>query len=316
MKITLASLVLSSVACLAGADTLTTASHRPDLKIRLHHTEPATPSVDVPILFIHGSSFPSAVSFDFRMQGQSWMDWMAAKGRDVYALDFLGYGLSDRYPEMQQASTAPLGRAENAEVDIGHAVNLILARTGKAKVTLIAHSWGGAVAARYASLHPTKVDRLVLFAGITIRDEITPREQVSVGWEELTPVQRIASMNALAPVPQRPQLHPDVFAHWGALWLKSASASTHVRFPSGPSQDVDDFRHGQRLYDPGRIVAPTLLVRGEWDRYPDDADEQRLLRELVHSARKHYVVIPKGTHVMHLEHARHDLYEAVLQFLQ
>jgi pimeloyl-ACP methyl ester carboxylesterase len=315
MKKTIASLALCALACQAGAETLTTMSHRPGLNIRLRHTLPATPSVDAPVLFIHGSSFPSGLAFDFPMDGQSWMDWMAAQGADVYALDFLGYGLSDRYPEMEQAGIEPLGRAQDAAVDIGHAVDLILARTGKSRVTLIAHSWGGSVAARYASLTPEKVDKLVLFAGITVRDDATKRESVAAGWEELTPSQRISSMNELAPVAERPQLHPDVFAHWGPLWLQSAKASSHVRFPSGPSQDVDDFRHGQRLYDPARIVAPTLLVRGEWDSYPDHADAQRLLREMVRSTHKQYVVIPKGTHVLHLEHARHELYVKVFEFL-
>jgi pimeloyl-ACP methyl ester carboxylesterase len=303
------------VAVTAQAEVLATPSHVPGLQIRLRHTPPgAAPAAGrLPVLFIHGASFPSALAFDFHMDGQSWMDSLAARGHDVYALDFLGYGLSDRYPDSQ----LPQGRARDVVEDVDRAVNLVLAKTGARQVALIAHSWGGSVGALYAERHAAKVGKLVLFAAITQRHETGPRTIIAP-YEELTPAQRIAGMDSLRPAGEPSQLQPDVHARWGAEWLASAAAggaAAVVRFPSGPSADADELRHGQAYYDPARINAPTLLIRGEWDAWPNDADFQQLMARMTEAASKEHVIIPRGTHVMHLEAAHKDLRAAVQRFL-
>jgi pimeloyl-ACP methyl ester carboxylesterase len=290
-------------------------SHQPALVARVRHTAPDRPNGALPVLFVHGSSFPSGLSFDFRMDGQSWMDWMAARGYDVYALDFPGYGLSDRYPA---DAAVPPGRARAVAQDVGHAVDAILRRSGKPQVMLVAHSWGGSVAAAYAQDHAAKIAKLVLFAAITPRP--APAAAVPApaagAYEELTPAQRIAGMDGLRPKGEPPQLHADVFAHWGAQWLASDGRSTGaVRFPSGPNADLADLQQGRSYYDPARLDMPVLLVRGEWDAWPDDADYRRMLGALRSAREKRYVVIPRGTHVMHLEGARVQLYETVHGFL-
>lgn len=292
-------------------------SHQPALVARVRRTEPARGNGALPVLFVHGSSFPSALSFDFRMDGQSWMDWMAARGYDVYALDFPGYGLSDRYP-VTTATAAPPGRARMVAQDVGHAVDAILRRTGQKQVMLVAHSWGGSVAARYAQEHGAKIAKLVLFAAITPRTPSTPPAPAAHGdsaaLEEMAPAQRIAAMDSLRP-PQEPRrLHADVYARWGAHWLASDGRKEgKVRFPAGPSADLADLQQGRGYYDPTRLTMPVLLVRGEWDAWPSDADYRALQRQIP-GAR--YTVIPRGTHVMHLEAARTQLYEAVHAFLQ
>lgn len=291
--------------------------HRPGLQVRLRHTAPARASEALPVLFVHGSSFPAGLSFEFKMDGLSWMDHLAGHGYQVYALDFLGYGQSDRYPD----GLPPAGRAAKVVLDVATAVDLVLKKTGKEKVLLIGHSWGGSVAALYAQEHPEKVEKLVLFAAITAREENGTRQSPAAAFEEMTPAQRVAGMNSLTPEPHRPQLHPDVFRNWGAAWLKSDRAGVNggrvkVRFPSGPSQDVDDLLHGQAYYDPSRIRSHTLLVRGQWDAYPNERDFAVLLDRLRNARSRKYVVIPKGSHVMHLEAARLALYDEVLGFLR
>jgi len=291
-------------------------SHQPALVARVRHTAPDRGNGALPVLFVHGSSFPSGLSFDFRMDGQSWMDWMAARGYDVYALDFPGYGLSDRYAA---DAPSPPGRAREVAQDVGNAVDAILRRTGKQQVLLVGHSWGGSVAARYAQEHAAKVAKLVLFAAITPRADphpaaLPPAHAKPAGaYESLTPAQRIAAMDSLRPPQEPPLLHPDVFTRWGAQWLASdARSEGAVRFPAGPSADLADLQQGRSYYDPARLEMPVLLVRGEWDAWPGDADLRALLA-VIRNAR--YTAIPSGTHVTHLEMARFKLYEEVLDFL-
>src|SRR5665213_3945456 len=66
------------------------------------------------LLMMHGSSFASGVVFDLRCDGFSWMDYVAAHGFDVYAVDVRGYGGSIRPPEAGE----PVARSGTAIGDV------------------------------------------------------------------------------------------------------------------------------------------------------------------------------------------------------
>lgn len=301
-------------------DVVRLKSHVPGLNISLLHRPPVETAPHPPVLFLHGSSFPSALAFGFRMNGISWMDHLAAHHYDSYALDFLGYGNADRYPSMSGAVTGvPTGRAEDVYKDVDSAVNYILQKTRSRKVYLIAHSWGGSVAALYASKFPDKIDRLVLFGAITAKEAHVGRKLVQRAYDSLTPEDRVNSMIGLTPQGEKCQLEAEVLTRWKTAWLQSDPLANTiegaVRFPSGPSQDVEDITHGSPYYDPAQVKVPVLLIRGEWDEYPSNEDTGLLLKQLTNAPLKKYVVIGKGTHVMHLEKSRFRLYQEVLNFL-
>ena len=143
------------------------------LRVLLRHMPPAAPSPRPrPVLYIHGATFPSALSVAHRFDGFSWRNSLAAAGFDVWALDFLGYGGADRYPAMAQRAdaNAPLGRAAEAATQIAHAAAHILRHHGVPRLSLIAHSWGSMPACRFASENSGMVDRIVLFGPIARRD--------------------------------------------------------------------------------------------------------------------------------------------------
>ncbi|NOT93904.1 alpha/beta hydrolase [Ferruginibacter sp.] len=293
------------------------------LQIALTHKEPIVLSINYPVLFLHGSSFPSALSFGFKMNNYSWLDNISENGYDVYALDFLGYGNADRYPEMETnlPNTKPVGRALDIYKDVDKAVELIINRTGKKKVYLIGHSWGGSVAALYATKFPDKVAKLILFATITERNDTTAIENIKGAFKTMTPDERIASMKNLTPEKKACQLEPEIFKTWGNTWLKFDNLTVKnqintVRFPSGPSQDIEDMLHGRAYYNPSNLKVPVLLIRGEWDDYPNNADAENLFTSLENVPYKKYVVLEKGTHVLHLEKSRYQLYNETLQFLK
>jgi pimeloyl-ACP methyl ester carboxylesterase len=74
--------------------------------------------------------------------------------------------------------------------------------------------------------------------------------------------------------------------------------------------------HNRSYVDPSAITAPVLVIRGEWDKYPSNADAENLFNALENSPHKKYVVIEKGTHVMHLEQSRYQLYDEVLDIFE
>ena len=47
-----------------------------------------------PVLYVHGATFPSALSVGYRFGGRSWADDLHAAGFDVWAFDFRA--LADR----------------------------------------------------------------------------------------------------------------------------------------------------------------------------------------------------------------------------
>ena len=44
------------------------------------------------VLFVHGATYPSETAFDLKLNGVSWMEYIARHGYDVYLLDVSGYG--------------------------------------------------------------------------------------------------------------------------------------------------------------------------------------------------------------------------------
>lgn len=313
----------SSINQLTTMEILKTQSHISNLEIAVNHIAPNVISKDYPILFLHGSTFPTALSFGFKMNDVSWMSSLASNGYDVYGLDFPGYGNSDRYAEMENSAKEAkvVGRAADVCLDVEKAVEMILKKTGKNKVYLIGHSWGGTVAGLFAAKFPDKIEKLVLFATITTRNETAAIENIEGSYDEMTPKERIERMKNLTPNGKMCRLEPEIFENWGSIWAKNDPLlakfkSESIRFPSGPSQDVEDLMHNKPYFDPKDIKSKTLIIRGEWDKYPNNSDAENLFTALENAQSKKYVVIEKGTHVLHLEKSRNALYYEVLSFLK
>jgi branched-chain amino acid transport system substrate-binding protein len=294
------------------------------LRVFLRHrgaTSRGVGSARAPVLFVHGSSFPSALAAAFRFDGTSWMDDLARQGFDVWALDFLGYGESDRYPEMSEPPFAhqPLGRASDAERQIEAAVNFIISRRRVPRVSIIAHSWGTIAAGSYAGRHADRVERLVQFGPVAQRQGVadTTRQPAHV---PVTEDEQRERFYGYVPKGEDPVFDPRQFAEWGPAYLASDSTSRtriprSVEVPNGPTADIIDAWSGHLPYDPSAIAAPVLLIRGEWDKVTRDADASWLYDAMTHARLKRDVKISRGTHVMHLEASRRQLYREVSSFL-
>src|SRR6204780_4721900 len=108
------------------------------LKLFLRYLPPNSQLTDTPkiVLYVHGGSFPSALSIAHRFDGRSWRDELTDAGFHVWGLDFQGFGGSDPYPEMAELaeSNPVLGRAEAASRQIEHAVRFIRDHHGVSEI--------------------------------------------------------------------------------------------------------------------------------------------------------------------------------------
>ena len=129
-------------------------------------------TADNVVLFVHGATYPAETSFDLQLDGVSWMDYIASRGYDVYLVDVRGYGKSSRPAEMDQPAerNAPIVRTDTAARDYGAAVDFVLKRRAVAKLNVLGWSWGTAITALYTSQNNAKVNRLVLYAPVWLRE--------------------------------------------------------------------------------------------------------------------------------------------------
>lgn len=272
------------------------------------------------VLYIHGATFPSSLSVAYRFAGRSWMDDLAAVGLDIWAFDFAGFGGSERPREMSDdASGPPIGSAPDAARQIERVVDHIVATTHRERVSLIAHSWGSIPACLYATRFPQRVDKICLFAPVVRRDMANPPSAAVGRWRLVTIAQQLARFTEDLPPGHMPVLLEPTLGEWGPPYLASdpeadTRSPSAVKIPAGPAADIALAWSGTLQYQPENIPRPTLVVRGEWDRVSTKADTDWLLSR-ISAQRKLAVTIPKGTHLMHLEHSREGLFAAVRDFL-
>lgn len=280
------------------------------------------------LLFVHGATYPASTAFDLALGGQSWMDYIAARGFDVYLLDLRGYGRSTRPKEMAEKSDAngPIVRGDVAVKDIGSVVDFILKRRDIPRLNLLGWSWGTTLMATYTTGHADKVERLLLYAPVWIRQ--TP-SLVQTGPGPLGAYRTVTRVTAKqrwftgVPEDKKDALIP---AGWFDAWADATWATDPegakanppvIRAPNGVVADgLDFFGAGKPYYDPTKITVPTLLVDAEWDRDAPPYMAHTLFPLLVNSPDKRYVELAEGTHTIMMERNRLKLFEAVQAFLE
>jgi pimeloyl-ACP methyl ester carboxylesterase len=295
------------------------------LGLFLRYLPPIAKDAAAPIvLYIHGATFPSALSIAHRFDGRSWRDALCAAGFHVWGLDFHGFGESDRYPEMAEPPDAhpALGRTEEASRQIAAAARFILDHHAAPRLSIIAHSWGTMAAAHFAGAHPALVDRLVLFGPISRRP---PRRYekppAAPAWRVVSLEDQWARFVEDVPAGELPVLSRVHFEEWGERYLDSDPDSRRrdpigVKIPAGPITDILHAWHGSLAYDPALVQAPVALIRGEWDGLIPDEDARWLFDAFKSSPVKRDIKIGHATHLMHLEAMRYALYRESIAFLQ
>nr|WP_245309071.1 alpha/beta fold hydrolase [Bradyrhizobium retamae] len=302
----------------------------PGIEIYVRNKRPADMTTFHPeqtVLYVHGPTYPSKTAFDLKLDGLSWMEYIAARGYDVWLLNLRGYGKSTRPPEMADKPEAnpPIVTGQTAVKDIGTAVDFILQRRNIPRLNLLGWSWGTTLMATYTTQNASRVERLVLYAPSWIRQ--TP-SLVQTGSGKLGAYRMVNRGQAKerwytgVPEDKKASLIP---AGWFDAWADATFATDPVgaamsppvvRAPNGVVQDgAEFFGAGKPYYDPAKITVPTLLVGAEWDRDTLPYMAQTLFPLLVSSPGKRYVALAEGTHSIIMERNRLKLFEAVQAFL-
>jgi pimeloyl-ACP methyl ester carboxylesterase len=276
------------------------------------------------VLYVHGATFPSALSIAHRFDGKSWRDALTEAGFDVWGLDFYGFGHSDRYPEMDQpaADNAPLCVAQDAAKQVEAAARFILGHQGIEKLSLISHSWGSMPAGLFAGAHSALVDRLVLFAPIGRREPRRYEPPAAFpAWRVVTVEDQWNRFVEDVPAHEPPVLSRTHFDEWSQRYLDSDPDSrsrdpSGVKTPLGPFSEIIKAWHGELAYDPAQVRAPVAIIRGEWDGLMLDDDAHWLFDAFTHASVKRDIKIGRGTHLMHLEAMRTALWQESASFLR
>jgi pimeloyl-ACP methyl ester carboxylesterase len=146
----------------------------PGIEIYVRNKRPADMATFRPeqtVLYVHGATYPAETAFDLKLDGTSWMEYIASRGYDVWLLDVRGYGKSSRPSEMADKPDAnpPIVTGETAVKDIGTVVDHILQRRNIQRLNLLGWSWGTTLMATYTTQNASKVERLALYAPAWIR---------------------------------------------------------------------------------------------------------------------------------------------------
>lgn len=281
-------------------------------------------TADNVVLFVHGATYPASTSFDLRLEGVSWMEYIASRGYDVWLLDLRGYGRSTRPPEMDQPANAnpPIVRTETAVRDYAAAADWIRKRRGVDKLNVLGWSWGTAITAAYTAANGDKVNRLVLYAPVWLREtaSLTDSGGTLGAYRTVTVAETKKRRETGLPPGKKPM--PEA---WFNAWAEATFATDpvgskanprYVRAPNGVVLDGREYwSSGKPLYEPADIRVPTLLILAEWDADTPTYMAQTLFPKLVNASPKRLVIVGEGTHSLIMEQNRMQLFRQVQMFL-
>jgi pimeloyl-ACP methyl ester carboxylesterase len=265
------------------------------------------------------------------------MAFLAAAGFDVFAMDLQGYGSSSRPPVMDDACNTSADNQAKYLVpnplqapcpptyphafgsfatdwdEIDTVVNFIRALRGDRalKVNLIGWSRGGMRAIGYAALRPDKIEKVVALAPTRfppVADvpnypmNITDQRDFFVAWDR-----QIDSQNCPQQVDPsiRQVLWDSTIAldKLGGGWGRSGVRRSPAFSAVGWTSDL-----------PGRVRAPTLVIRGVLDDQAPEPATRALYDAL--GGPKTYATVSCGSHELVYERQHTKLLQASAEWLR
>ncbi len=209
------------------------------------------------VFFVHGSSMASQPTFDLSVPGRphsSVMDWFAARGFDTWTMDNEGYGRSDKHRDINCDIS-------NGADDLEAGTAYVLERNGGEPLLMYGISSGALKAALLAQRHAARIAKIALDAFVWS------------GEGSHTLAQRRKKLPDFLARNRRPIDRDFVRSIFSRDHPGTADAATVEAFAdailslddSMPTGTYVDMCANLPLLDPTRLLAPTLILRGEFD---------------------------------------------------
>src|ERR1700686_82680 len=249
--------------------------------------EPRPGETGKPILFLGpGFSVSPRPSFDLTVPGHgdySLMDKFAEYGFNVWTMDFEGYGRSAIGPGNSDI-------ASGVE-DIKAAAEVILRETGQKRFHLYGESGGALRVGAYAMAQPDRVDRIA-FISFTWTGQgsstLSKRSESVEYYRTHNRRHRDREMIRSIFTRDKPGTSDPAVAE--------AMADAELKFgDSAPTGTYLDMTTRLPIVDPGKVLAPVLIARGEYDGIATEEDLLNFFRKLPVSDRE-LVILPGASH--------------------
>jgi len=262
--------------------------------------EPARPVV----FFVHGSSVTSRV-FDLNVPGRgeySVMNEFARYGFDCWTMDHENYGKSGR--------TSGNSDIKSGVEDLKAALDVLAKETGRQKYHFLGESAGAIRAGAFAEVQPDRVDRLVL-AAFTYKGDGAPTlvkraEQLDY---YRTHNMRKRDREMIRSIATRDR--PGTSDPAAVEVLADVEMQFGDQIPTGTYLDMTA---NLPVVHPEKVMAPVLLVRGEYDGIATVADLQDFYNRLPNGDRQ-FIILPGTAHSVALAINRQLFWHVTRAFL-
>lgn len=293
-------------------ETFSTGTRDAEHPLRLIRARGSASAARPPVLLLHGSTLPASIAYTLAFDRCSWLDDLAQRGFDGWALDFRGYGGSWKPEDDGERPCAPVSDTAQAVEDVAAAIAFIRAETGADSVDLVGWSWGATVAAAFVA-GGGACGRLVLHAPQWLRD--TPSPMVTP--QTLSEPYRLVDAAAFVDrwLGRVDPSQRAILGGWRETLERALADNAPILVPNGSARDIAaQWMAGRPGYDPAAIRVPALVVVGAADTDTPPA-LARAVFDRLGSADKFFVEIPQGTHFAVFEPARADLFRTIAAFL-
>jgi alpha-beta hydrolase superfamily lysophospholipase len=257
------------------------------------------------LFLVHGSSISSRPSFDLTVPGHgeySLMNTFAQYGFDVWTIDHENYGRSGR--------TDGNSDIASGVEDLKAAVDVVVKETGREKFHFFGESSGGLRAGAYAMAQPNRVDRLVLGA-FTYKGENSPtlKERAKQLDYYRTHNLRLRDRAMIRSISTRDK--PGTSDRAVVEYLADLELKFGDQVPTGTYLDMTA---NLPVVDPAKVLAPVLLVRGEYDGIATVDDLSDFFKRLPNGDRQ-FVILPGMAHSVVLGVNRQHFWHVMRAFL-
>jgi alpha-beta hydrolase superfamily lysophospholipase len=270
---------------------------------RAGEPKPGEPSRPV-LFFVHGSSVTSR-AFDLNVPGRgeySVMDEFARHGFDCWTMDHENYGKSGR--------TSGNSDIASGVEDLKAAVEVVARETSRQKFHFLGESSGALRAGAYAMAAPERIDRLV-FAAFTYKGEgsptLTKRAEQLAYFRSHNMRKRDRDMIRSIATRDKP----------GTSDPAAVEVLADVEMQFGdqvPTGTYLDMTANLPVVHPEKVLAPVLLVRGEYDGIATIADLEEFYNQLPNGDRQ-FVILPGTAHSVALATNRQLFWHVTRAFL-